>query len=220
MIKKLIARFFPLLLLFFANCFDYEEVIYFRKPFSGYVEITYTVPVHPRTGKSLLRFLPLSSEEIEKKINKGIFSKNLKIREHTLTYVEKTENDSVSFYQKKARVNYKLDFEDLNKLDGILLGYLFVKKKGSSLIVKREFKSVLKGLDQNSTTGEKQIHAETLKLLGDSSILFKVIFPNNWECRSSRGDIFLGSLIYRFPLSETVDKPGNKTWDYTMIYSN
>jgi hypothetical protein len=203
-----------------TNCFDYEEIITFKRGFSGFVEITYTVPLHNKSDTSLIKFLPISETDINNRINKGLFPKNLKIKDYTLKLLEKTENDS-SFFPRKAKVNYKIEFNDFNILDGVLIGSLFVKRKNqNSISVKREFKSVLKTIDQTSTTGEKKIFNETLKLLGESAMTFKVNFPISSECRSNKGEISLGSLFYKLPLAETVEKAGTKSWDYsiTILY--
>ena len=109
-----------------------------------------------------------------------------------------------------------MDFTDISALDGVLLGNLFVKKRGNSLSVKREFRMVDKPLDLNSSSGEKRIRAETIRLLGEGFVNFRVYFPQSSECRSNLGEIGLGTLSYRLPLSETLEKAGNKIWDYSI----
>ena len=153
-----IRNFFILsiLLFIFGNCFEYEENIYLKKGFTGYLEVNYTVPVNQRTGASVLKFLPLNQEDIENKINKGIFGKTLKIRDYSMRFLEKEEISISSYFQKKAKVSYKVDFTEISSLDGILLGNLFVKRRGNSIFIKREFKSVMKPLDQESSAGEKK----------------------------------------------------------------
>ncbi|MEM4271361.1 MAG: hypothetical protein QXO70_04695 [Candidatus Pacearchaeota archaeon] len=219
--KFFLLTLFPLFLL--NNCFEYEETIHFKKNFTGYVEITYTVPLHPSGDRSLIRFLPIQKEDIENRINKGFFSKNISIRNYNLKFIELppwTElapSSAKPLFSKKARVYYIVDFEDLGQLDDVLLGYLFVKKKGYTLNVRREFKSIVKPLDQDSSDGEKKIFFETQKLLGDGYILFRVLFPQNFECRSNRGEIGQGFLIFKLPLVDTIEKAGPKLWDYTLI---
>ncbi len=206
-------------LIFCNNCFEYEETINFKKGFSGFVEISYTVPLHNKSETSLIKFLPITENEINNRINKGLFSKNLKVKDFNMRILDKTEIDGM--FSKKAKVNYKLDFGDITILDGVLIGSIFIKKKNqNSISIKREFKSVLKTIDQNSTTGEKKIFSETARLLGDGHILFKVNFPLTSECRSNKGEISLGNLNYKLPLIETIEKVGNKSWDYsiTTIY--
>jgi hypothetical protein len=204
------------LLFLFNNCFEYEETIVFKKGFTGIVNISYIVPINQKTKKSMIRFLPLSEIDIESRINQGIFSKNIKIKDYTLLFLEKSETETNSYFQSKAKVSYKIEFQDLSHLDGVLIGYLFVKRKGNSINVKREFKSVLKAIDQDTSTGEKKIRSETVRLLGNAYILFKVYYPPNSEVKSNRGDFSAGFLSYQFPLMETIEKPGNKTWDYTI----
>jgi hypothetical protein len=214
----ILRNFFSLgiLLFFFGNCFEYEENIYLKKGFSGYLEINYTVPVNQRTGASVLKFLPINQEDIENKLNKGIFGKTLKIRDYSVRILEKEEISANSYFQKKAKVSYKVDFTEISSLDGILLGNLFVKRKGNSIFIKREFKSVMKPLDQESSAGEKKIRAETLRLLGDGYVQFRIYFPQSSECKSNVGEINLGMLSYKFPLNETIEKAGNKIWDFSI----
>jgi hypothetical protein len=213
-----IRNFFILsiLLFIFGNCFEYEENIYLKKGFTGYLEVNYTVPVNQRTGASVLKFLPLNQEDIENKINKGIFGKTLKIRDYSMRFLEKEEISISSYFQKKAKVSYKVDFTEISSLDGILLGNLFVKRRGNSIFIKREFKSVMKPLDQESSAGEKKIRAETLRLLGDGYAQFRIFFPQSSECKSNLGEINLGMLNYKFPLNETIEKAGNKIWDFSI----
>ncbi len=224
-----ILHFFLLGFLLFvvSNCFEYEETIHFKKGFSGYVEIIYTVPVHPKTEKSLIRFLPINKDDIETRINKGFFNKNIKVKDFTMAIIDIDANswtgtniNSPPLFTKKARVQYKVDFTDLGTLDGALLGYLLVKRKGNVINVRREFKSVLKAIDQDSSSGEKKIRAETTRLLGEGSVLFKVEFPANSECKSNRGEWTTGNLIYKLPLVDTIEKPGLKSWDYSIIIYN
>lgn len=217
-IPILTKKFLMLILfsVFFQGCFEYEETIYFKKGFGGYVELSYLVPLNPRTGNSVLKFLPVTQEEIENRMNKGLFGKSLKIRDFSIKTIDKEDLQPNEYFSKKARVSYKIDFTDLSSLDGILLGNLFIKKKGSTIFLKREFKTILKTPDANSSMGEKKIRSETLRLLGDGFVLFRVIFPSSSECRSNLGEIGLGTLSYRLPLVETIEKAGNKIWDYSI----
>lgn len=210
--------------LFFSNCFEYEETIHFRKGFIGHVDISYTVPVHPKTEKSLIRFLPIHKEDIETRINKGFFNKNIVVRDFSMTIVDSDPNPwrggaspGPTLFVRKAKVQYRVDFTDLGSLDGALLGYLLVKKKSNSISVRREFKSVLKAVDQDSSSGEKKIRAEMVRVLGEGFVLFKVEYPTGSDCRSNRGETFPGALVYKLPLVDTVEKPGIKSWDYSIL---
>jgi hypothetical protein len=204
--------------LFFClgNCFEYEENIYFKKGFTGYVEIHYTVPINQKTGRSVIKFLPLKQDEIEKKMSQGIFGKSIQIRDYSLQVIEKEDISINTYFTKKAKISYKVDFTELSNLDGVLLGNLFVKRKGNSIFIKREFKSVLKPLDTDSSAGEKKIRSETLRLLGDGYVQFRVYFPQSSECRSSLGEVNLGWLNYKFLLNDTIEKSGNRIWDFSI----
>lgn len=223
MVARFLYCLFIISCLQLAGCFEYEETIHFRRNFTGFVEITYTVPLSPKTEKSLIRFLPIHQEDIERRMNKGFLSKNITIRNYDLkiidlpAWTELAPTSTKPLFSKKARVYYVVDFDDLGQLDDVLLGYLFVKKKGYTINVRREFKSIMKPLDQNSSDGEKRIFTETQKMLGDGYVLFKVLFPQNFECRSNRGEIGQGYLLFKLPLVDTIEKAGLKSWDYTII---
>lgn len=204
-----------LLLLIFSNCFEYEETIYLKKGFSGFVEISYTVPIKEKSQSSLIKFLPISEEDINSKLNKGLFAKNVKVRDFSLKILDRDEREEVIF-KEKARVFYRIDFTELGQLDGILFGSLFVRKKGNSLFVKREFKSSTTSPEPTPSAGEKKLYTETMRLLKDGFVHFRVIFPMAAECRSNRGETSLGLLSYKLPLTETIEKIGNKVWDYSI----
>lgn len=212
---KKYKRFSVLLLLVFWNCFEYEETIYFKKGFSGFVEISYTVPIKEKSKTSLIKFLPVTEEEVNSRINKGLFAKNAKVRDFSMKFLDRDERDE-AVYKEKARVFYRIDFTELGQLDGILLGALFVRKKGNSITVKREFKSVAFTPGPTPTPGEKKIYTESMRLLKDGYVHFRVVFPIASECRSNKGETSLGLLSYKLPLTETVEKAGNKIWDYSI----
>lgn len=205
-----------LILFFFTNCFEYEEIITFKRGFSGVVEIHYTVPINPRTGKSVIKFLPIHQEEIENRLNKGLFGKTVKISDYSLRILEKDEFPANPYFLRKAKVTYKMIFTDIASLDGLLMGNLFTKRRGNTLLVKREFRMVDKPLDLNSSSGEKKIRSETIRLLGEGYVQFRVFFPQSSECRSNLGEMGLGYLNYKLPLTETIEKSGNKIWDYSI----
>lgn len=213
-----LLNFLLLFVLFFfmSNCFEYEEVITFRKNFSGLIEISYTVPLKSNNEESLIKFLPITEEQIQQKLNKGLFSKNIQIKDYSFKLIPKKENDPSPF-KNKGKVSYRIDFTEPSQLDGIVLGSLYVRKKANTLTIKREFKTINKPIDQNSTTGEKKVHSETMKLLGSGSILFRVLVPQNSEIKSTRGDTTNGALNFKVPLTDTMEKSGLITWSYTII---
>lgn len=198
-------------------CFEYEEKIFFRKGFSGHVEIFYIVPLK-KDNSSLVKFLPVDEQEINSRINKKLFSSNLKIRDYTFEFIPDDVKFSVLPNHKRGKISYKIDFNQPDQLEGALLGNLFVQKKSNTLTVRREFKSVVANSEQTTSTGEKKIKSETLKLLGENQILFKVFLPNDAECYpNTKGDTSSLPLTFKLPLAETVEKPGNKIWQYKLV---
>ncbi|MBM9579059.1 hypothetical protein JWG45_18075 [Leptospira sp. 201903070] len=211
--------FFSLMLLFFSNCFDYEETVTINHDFSGTLEVSYVVPTRRNSDESLIKFLPTQKEEISDRLNKGFFSKNIVLKDYTFQKIVTPETDP-SLFREKAKVYFKVEFQDLSQIEDAMLGKVQVRKKGNTIYVKREIPSISRAPETLKKDGEKKIYSETLRLLRTSSILFKVNFPIASICRSNRGDVNLGKLSYRLPLADTIEKTGNNSWDYriTVIY--
>jgi hypothetical protein len=211
--------FFSLILLFFSNCFDYEETVTINHDFSGTLEVSYVVPTRRNSDESLIKFLPTQKEEISDRLNKGFFSKNIVLKDYTFQKIVTPETDP-SLFREKAKVYFKVEFQDLSQIEDAMLGKVQVRKKGNTIYVKREIPSISRAPETLKKDGEKKIYSETLRLLRTSSILFKVNFPIASICRSNRGDVNLGKLSYRLPLADTIEKTGNNSWDYriTVIY--
>jgi hypothetical protein len=209
------------LLLLFVNCFEYEEKVFFKKNFSGHIEISYVVPLKKDGKTSLLKFLPTEEKDILQRINKGIFSHDNHIKNYLFQLLDDPEKPhSILPAHKRARVSYSIDFEKPEELENVMLGSFFAQKKGNSLTIRREFKSVApKQGEEPTTMGEKKLASEILRLLGDNQIYFHVYFPPDADCKSDRGFIYNSVLSYQLHLSETIEKPGNKTWQYRVFYS-
>ncbi|AVV50836.1 LIC11874 family lipoprotein [Leptospira santarosai] len=205
--------------LFFSNCFDYEETLTINHDFSGTLEVSYVVPTRRNSDESLIKFLPTLKDEILGRLNKGFFSKNVSLKDYTYQKIVTPETDP-SLFREKAKVYYKVEFQELSQIEGAMLGKVQVRKKGNTIYVKREIPTISRAPETLKKDGEKKIYSETLRLLRTSSILFKVNFPIASVCRSNRGDVNLGRLSYRLPLTETIEKTGNNSWDYriTVIY--
>jgi hypothetical protein len=207
---------FLFLSLLFTGCFEYEETILFRKPNSGTVEIAYTVPLKKENVESLIKFLPTDLNSIQNKI-KGKPNLGLVIRDFTFRELEKIEiTDPV--FKRKGRVSYKIDFEDPGQLEGVLLGNFSAKVKQKSLSVKREFPNMSDYKSGEESVGEKKIIGETLRLLKEGKVQFRVLFPKDSECNSNRGAVGLGSVYYSFPLQDTIESPDSKSWDYKIRF--
>ncbi|RHX83770.1 LIC11874 family lipoprotein [Leptospira stimsonii] len=211
--------FFSFILLFFINCFDYEETVTINHDFTGTLEVSYVVPTRRNSDESLIKFLPTRKDEISNRLNKGFFSKNIVLKDYSFQKIVTPETDP-SLFREKAKVYYKVEFQDLSQIEDAMLGKVQVRKKGNTIYVKREIPTISRGPETLKKDGEKKIYSETLRLLRTSSILFKVNFPIASVCRSNRGDVNLGKLSYRLPLAETIEKTGNNSWDYriTVIY--
>lgn len=205
-----------LFLLPFVGCFEYEETILFRKPNSGTIEIAYTVPLKKESAESLIKFLPTDLDSIQNKI-KGKPNVGLLIRDFNFRELEKSEMLE-SIFKRKGRVSYKIDFEDPSQLEGVLVGNFSAKVKLRSLVVKREFPNLSDYKKGEESVGEKKILGETIRLLKDGKMQFRVLFPKDSECNSSRGAVGLGNVYYSFLLQDTLENSETKSWDYKIRF--
>lgn len=202
------------------GCFDYEEVLTVNPDLSGVLEVTYIVPTKKKSDESLIKFLPTRRDEILSRLNKGFFSKSVVLKDYSFQKLESPEAEPGAF-REKAKVNYKVEFADITQIEGILIGSVQIKKeKARTIYIKREFPSATRAADSMQMDGEKKVFGETLRLIRTNSMNFRVNFPITSICTSNRGEVNLGRLSYRLPLSDTIEKAGNKSWDYriTMVY--
>jgi len=217
---RIFSRMFALFLfVFLTGCFEYEETIHFEKPFEGYIDISYTVPLKKNTNESLIRFLPTTRKEVEKKVNQGIISKNLEIQDFRFVKLD-VDPEQETIFKRRGNVYYRVSFTDLAALDSVLIGTLKVKQKGKTLRVKREFNSLHMDENEEITPGEKKILAESKRLLADGFIKFRVEYPRYSQCYSTKGLLSLGNLEYTLPLTETLEGGDKIAWEYilTILY--
>ncbi len=209
---------FFLLAFFLVGCFEYEETLTINHNLSGTLEVSYVVPTKRKSDESLIKFLPTRKEEILSRLNKGFFSKSLILKDYTYQKLESSEAEPGAF-REKARVSYKLEFTDISQVESILVGNVQIKKeKANTIYIKREFPSITKSPESMQMDGEKKLLSETLRLLRGNAMLFKVNFPITSVCYTNRGEQSLGKLTYRLPLADTIEKSGNKSWDYRITF--
>ncbi|TGN03285.1 LIC11874 family lipoprotein [Leptospira dzoumogneensis] len=202
----------------FFGCFEYEETLTINSNLSGTLEISYVVPTKRKSEESLIKFLPTRKEEIQNRLNKGFFSKSLVLKDYTFQKLETSEAEP-GVFREKAKVTYKVDFTDISQLENVLLGNVQIKKeKANTIYIKREFPSISKSLESMQMDGEKKVLSETLRLIRGNALNFKVNFPITSVCYTNRGEQSLGRLAYRLPLADTVEKFGNKSWDYRITF--
>ncbi|EPG72907.1 putative lipoprotein [Leptospira fainei serovar Hurstbridge str. BUT 6] len=218
--KLPLKRFIPIFCFLLTGCFDYEEILTINPDLSGTLEVTYIVPTKKKSDESLIKFLPTRRDEILSRLNKGFFSKSVVLKDYTFQKLESPEAEPGAF-REKAKVAYKVEFADVTQIEGILIGNVQIKKeKARTIYIKREFPSITRTADSMQMDGEKKVFSETLRLIRTNSMLFRVNFPITSICTSNRGEVNLGRLSYRLPLSDTIEKSGNKSWDYriTLVY--
>ncbi len=210
------SRFLSILFLsclFLQNCFEYEETIFFRKPNSGTLEISYIVPLKKDSQESLIQFLPTQELDVQKRIKKKV-NLGFVLRDFSFRELDKSEILDSPF-KRKGKVSYKVDFEDVSTLETLLLGNSSVKVKQKSVSIKRDFPGFASKILESSSSGEKKIVSESLRLLKDGKLQFRVYFPKDSECSSNKGFVGLGMLQYGFSATETMDANSieGKNWE-------
>lgn len=193
------------------GCFEYKETIYIQKRnFSGIVEIKYIVPLNKNKDRSLIKFLPIKKKEILEKIKNYNYS--LQLLEFSKQLLKKDEKNTIFPY--KAKISYKVRFDRFTDLNGILIGTLIYKQKGKTVHVTREFKTNPTPIGKYSTQGEKRVHNQVIKFLKDGYLQFNVFMPKNFECNTTHGKYEEGILSYTLPLSDTMENPEVKSWEF------
>ena len=201
-------------LVFFTGCFEYEETIVFERDFSGHIDIAYIVPLKRDSSESLIRFLPTGKDVIESKISKGILSKQVKLQNYSFQILNEPAKSNL--FARKAKVSYTVKFSDFSQMQSVILGSLFFRRKENSIRIKREFKTLPEQDENSITEGEKRIISESVRLLSEGYMSFRVEYPRFSEVYSTQGLLSLGKIEYKIPLTETIDKKGGIVWDYRI----
>ncbi len=200
-----------------SRCFEYEEVLVFNKNQSGYVEVTYQIPLKSDKTTSLIRHLPATEREIRERLEKGFRKPGIAIRDYKFELLNKGQF-SEPFFDFKGKVSYKLDFEEIADIERSLPGNMITKAKGRTITIRREFPSLTQEYLTAMSVGEKKILAEIAKLLKEGTMRFRVNFPASTECISNRGVVNLGSLSYTYFLIDSLEESSGKTWEYKLRF--
>ena len=199
--RRLIIALFLVFPGFFA-CFDYEERLVFQAGFEGYLDIQYNVPVRRGGRRSLIKFLPVSRERIEKKYGR-------RLSNYSVEYSEEKRKTRI---QRKALVKFRLKFRRPEELKKILLGNVTVRRRDSRLTLERRF-PVAKPLDKKAGRMEKIVRERILKSLENHYLNFYIVGPPGTLIQSSQG-VFSDerNLGLVFPLIATMDKKDKYSW--------
>jgi hypothetical protein len=203
----------------FLGCFDYSEIITFKKGLSGTVEVSYEVPLKDDKETSLIRFLPTKLENIQERFEQNLKSASLQVKDYQFRVLSRGEYDE-PFFEHKGKVSYRVDFNDISELERLLPGNMITKLKGKTLTVRREFPSLTDEYVESASVGEKKILSEITKILKDGSMQFKVVFPASTECISNKGTVGLGNLTYIYPLTDSLESSNGKFWEFKLRFYN
>lgn len=124
--------FFLCLLPWVSGCFDYKERIVFLRAWSGYVEMTYSVPVFSASGQSMIGFLPVRKSDIESHFSRLLFTR--RIEDYRVYYMQAPSGPLTD----RARVSFKIAFDGPGELAQILPGKATVSLRRNRLRIGRE----------------------------------------------------------------------------------
>lgn len=96
------------------------------------------VPTRRNSDESLIKFLPTQKDEILGRLNKGFFSRNISLKDYTYQKIVIPETDP-SLFREKAKVYYKVEFQDLSQIEDAMLGKVQVRKKEIPFMLKEKF---------------------------------------------------------------------------------
>ncbi|MBW7858576.1 MAG: hypothetical protein H3C43_09880 [Leptonema sp. (in: Bacteria)] len=184
-------------------CFDYEERVTFLPGFSGSIDFKYSVPIDKDSGKSLIAFLPVTHEDIEKRF---------KVKPDEILDFKAETFESNPFLMQK--VSYRILFKDAKQLETLLPGQVQILQAGGKLRLDRSFP----GLE--SLTEGKQLRAyriayrSILEKLKDHSMKFSITCPWYYDMSTNQGTLPApGTLYFVFPLERTVTQEKEMNWN-------
>ena len=196
-----------ILILVFATqltaCFDYEERITFLPGFSGSIDFKYSVPIDKDSGKSLIAFLPVTNQEIQKK---------LKISSDDMLDYKTKMYDSTPF--SMASVSYRILFKDAKQLEALLSGQIQILQAGNKLRIDRSFPGLESSTEGRQIRAYRIAYRSILEKLKDHSMKFSIFCPWYYDLSSNQGTLPApGTIYFVFPLDRTLTHEKEMNWN-------
>lgn len=186
------------------GCFDYEERVVFNEHLAGRVDFQYTVPLFPGQERSLLAFLPIDKEKIEEKYSRSV-------QEYSLRFIEMDEHDAR--FRRQARVEYKIEFQNPEDLEQLLIGSVTIRQRNDRLALERVFPTG-KPLDRTAGRIEKEIQGLIMRNLEGHYLQLYIEYPVRYQAVFNGGVLVRPGLqLLTFPLVDSMGKKEEFRWN-------
>jgi len=185
-----------LILPWIGSCFDYKERIVFKKAWSGYVEMSYSVPVFPASGQSMIGFLPVRKSDVESHFSRLLFTR--RVENYRVYYLQRASGP----LPDRARVSFRIAFDGAGELAQILPGKASVVLRRNRLRIQRE-------LSRGDVALENELpllanYAERIHSgLEGHRLEWQITFPPEMQVETS-GQLFGQQASMSLPLSATL----------------
>lgn len=194
-----------------AGCFDYRERVVFRRDLSGFLEIEYTVPVHPVSTRSAVAFLPIEREAIQDRYSSLFFLDRVELENYRVSY----SMGSSRMFPLLAHVRYRLQFQRPVDLERLLLGRASVNHRRRQVVIRRSFPTT-RPLHEDSGRLARRIHEITREQIEGRSMEFVVEVPPGFELGANLGRPQNGSWIFQLPLESTLQNTQDFSWRVSL----
>ena len=193
--------------LFFWGCFDYSEIIFFNKDFSGSIHINYTLPVNEKQV-SRISFLPVQKDKIKKYYSSLVEDKKIRL--------SPIEVKKVKDKPKYMKVSYKIFFTNPRILEKNLFRNVKVFKERTRLQIQRTFSLLQEANMANALFLERTL-SYLLEKLKKHSLTYQIYFPKEWKINTNRGKLIKeGHLFYKHPLELSLKNTESMSWFLTL----
>ena len=189
--------------LFFTQCFEYNEKIYIYPNLTGKVALEYKIPINDLTGNSLISFLPSKKEKFEEiyQIKTQLFEV-----ENVLPIIS-------NFPYKKIKLEFS--YNNITELENKIYGITEISKIGNTIIIKRTFKYLqYKKMDHPIYNFFYEFIYDKIK---DGMLNFSIYVPAYFDIITNTGNLPLpGTINLQFPLDKLFELNKEFIWVITI----
>lgn len=198
----------PVLLAFsflFTACFEYEEKVNFNGNYSGMIEFNYTVPIHEKTGRSLIAFLPSRPVDIRARYaGRSLYPDLLDFK------LERLPGDPYPL----AKVSYRIRFAQPRELEAYLPGDVQVFQGGNTLRLYRSLPGLESGQEGRQIRVYRLAYRSIVEKLKGRMMKFSISCPWYYDILSNQGSLPApGAVYFQFPLDRTVLQQKETLWN-------
>lgn len=196
------------LLFLSAGCFDYEENLFLAADYSGHVDYKYRVPLHEKTGQSLIAFLPSTEEDVRSRFGIREGAGDLKLQNFQSREVYQPEDR----FSRQRIVEYRIRFKKPEELESLLLGQTRVYYLDQRLVIQRAFPTS-GGLQEDSGRIAQNFHRYVENTLKSRSLKLSITAPWYYNVYANVGATAgPGRIYYDLPLDATINRKNPGLW--------